>query len=145
MLTLWNMRSALKSSKKIMNQYFKRTWNSPPFTKFDALFTGPCFLQYCINEKYLARFSTVSWAIRRGENSLFRSLSKSPFARHLPFLGAGNLVLSDKILFKKSLRQWRSVEHRAHWCSSKAPVLELGLQRKEGFLPRRSSTLYLIS
>lgn len=101
MFILWIMWPTLKPSKKIMNQYFMRICNISRFTKCDVLFTGPCFFQYCINKKYLPWFSMVSWEICQGENSLFRSLSKSPFAKHLPFLGAGNLVLSDKMLLRR--------------------------------------------
>jgi len=45
------------------------------------------------------------WEICQGENSLFRSLSKFPFAKHLHFLRAGHLVLPDKGFLEESLRR----------------------------------------
>lgn len=37
------------------------------------------------------------WEICQGENYLSKSLSKFPFAKHVPFLRTGNLVLPDKV------------------------------------------------
>lgn len=105
MFTFCNMWSTLKPSK--------RSWinTSRGFVIFhcsvNLIFYSLNHVSYnCIKKKYLAQFSMEGWEICQVENSLFRSLSKFLFTKHLPLLGARNLVLPDKGLLEESLGQW---------------------------------------
>lgn len=81
-----------------MNRYFRRISNISPFTKFDVLLAGPCFLQHCIRKKYLFRLGNMPGRKLIIQN---QKLLKISFPKHLPFLGSGNLALPDKVFLRR--------------------------------------------